>query len=101
MNINIDTEKLLAEIDKLEKARNSMNDIFEASVNENKILDEDWSSDTSKVVDDEFKKFDTAQKEYIGKIDSLIEYLKDIVTDSYIEYETVENKLIDEKIATN
>ena len=100
-NINIDTEKLLEEIDKLQEARDSMNELFEASVNENKILNEDWSSDTSKVVDEEFKRFDDAQKEYITKIDTLIEYLKDVVTDSYIDYETQENKLIDENIATN
>ena len=51
--------------------------------------------------DDEFKRFDIAQKDYIAKIDTLIEYLKDVVTDSYIDYEAQENKLIDENIATN
>ena len=100
-NINIDTEKLLEEIEKLQKARDSIKEIFETSVKDNQVLNDDWSSDTSKVVDDEFKRFDIAQKDYIAKIDTLIEYLKDVVTDSYIDYEAQENKLIDENIATN
>jgi uncharacterized protein YukE len=101
VNINIDTDKLLEEISKLETQREALNNIFTNSTQEIKALDEDWQSDTSKVVDEEFVRFDTAANEYIEKIDSLINYLKDIVTDSYIEYETVENKLIDENIATN
>ena len=100
-NINIDTDKLLEQIEKLEKQKQSLTDLFNNSVNENKKLNEDWSSDTSKVVDEEFVRFDTAAQQYIEKIDSLINYLKDKVSDSYIEYENVENKLIDENIATN
>ena len=99
--IDIDTEKLLSEIDKLEKARNSIKEVFENSSKENKNLNEDWSSDTSQVVDGEFERFDKAGQEYIERLDGYIEYLKNKVTDSYIEYETVENQLIDENIATH
>jgi uncharacterized protein YukE len=101
MNINIDTEKLLAEIEKLEKAKESLNTLFTDSVRENTELNEEFQSDTSRIVDEEFKRFDGAAKEYIEKIDSYINYLKDIVTASYIDYEVNENKLIDENIATN
>ena len=100
-NINIDTDKLLEQIEKLEKQREALYTIFVNSVKENKTLNEDWQSDTSKVVDDEFVRFDTAAQQYLEKIDSLINYLKDVVSDSYIEYEQVENKLIDDNIATN
>lgn len=101
LNINTDTDKLLEQIEKLEKVKKDLTDIFGNSVNENKKLNEDWQSDTSKVVDEEFVRFDTAAQQYLEKIDSLINYLRDIVSDSYIEYENVENKLIDENIATN
>ena len=87
--IDIDTEKLLSEIDKLEKARNSIKEVFENSSKENKNLNEDWSSDTSQVVDGEFERFDKAGQDYIERLDG------------YIEYETVENQLIDENIATH
>ena len=100
-NIDIDTEKLLDAIKKLEKARNDINTIFETSSKGNKTLNDHWSSDTSKVVDEEFDRFDKAAKDYISKLDGEIEYLKNTVTDSYIEYEDIENKLIDDNIATN
>ena len=99
--IDIDTEKLLEEIEKLESAKNKIEEILNASTDGNKKLNEDWSSDTSKVVDEEFKRFDQAGKDYIEKLDGHINYLKDVVSNSYIEYEEVENQLIDDNIATN
>ena len=99
--IDIDTEKLLEQIGKLEKVRDFIKEIFENSVQENKNLNDDWSSDTSKVVDGEFVRFSTAAQDYIESLDGYIEYLKNKVTDSYIEYENIENKLIDDNIATN
>jgi len=101
MNININTEKLLEQVEKLEKAKDSLNTLFSDAVKENTVLNEDYRSDTSKIIDEEFKRFDGAAKEYIEKLDSYINYLKDIVSDSYINYEINENKLIDENIATN
>jgi len=101
MNINIDTDKLLLQIEKLKSARDAMNEVFEKTLKENKESNEYWSSETSRQVDKEFEGFNNSKKEFILKMDIYIEYLKEIVAENYINFENQENKMIDEKIATS
>ncbi len=101
MNVNIDTNKLLEQIEKLEKEKNSMKELLDSSVKEQKELEDYWQSETSKKVDEEFKEFDEVRQEYTELVDGIIQYLKNVVVNNYVNYENKENELIDDNIATN
>ncbi len=101
MNIEIDTEKLNAQIDKLEKVKARLESDFQNVNAETENMKPDWESKTSEVVYDEFSRFKSAAEDYIEDMDTYINYLKTAVNQSYIDYEDKQNKLIDENIATN
>ena len=89
MSIGIDTEKLNAQIDKLEKTKANLSTIFQ-----------NVKTDTTKLKD-EFDRFDRASEDYIKDLEGFITYLKNAVNQSYEDYEKKENELIDNNIATN
>jgi uncharacterized protein YukE len=101
MNIGIDTEKLNAQIDKLEKTKNEIKNSFQTINTETNAMKESYDSKTSEVIYTEFDRFNKAAEDYIDDLDAYINYLKMAVNQSYIDYEDKENKLIDENIATN
>ena len=101
MSIGIDTEKLNAQIEKLEKTKTNLSTIFQNVKTDTTKLKEDWDSKASSVVYEEFDRFDRASEDYIEDLDGFISYLKNAVNQSYEDYEKKENELIDNNIATN
>jgi len=101
MNIGIDTEKLNAQIDKLEKTKNDIQNSFQTINTETTALKDAYSSNTSEVVYNEFDRFKRAAEDYVEDLEAYINYLKTAVNQSYIDYEDKENQLIDDNIATN
>ena len=101
MNIGIDTEKLNAQIDKLQRTRNNLEATFQNINKETNDMKDYYESKTSTVVYDEFDRFSKAATDYIDDLDSYITYLKTVVNQSYIDYEDKENQLIDDNLATN
>ena len=101
MKANIDTNKLLEQIDKLEEEKKLLSELLDTSVKEQKELEEYWSSETAKNVNEEFKEFDAVRLEYTELLEGIIEYLRHIVVSNYVDYENKENELIDSNIATN
>ena len=101
MNIEIDTEKLNAQSERLEKAKNRLESDFQQINSETENMKPDSESKASEVVYNEFERFKLAAADYIEDMDAYINYLKTAVNQSYIDYEDKENKLIDENIATN
>ena len=100
MNIGIDTEKLNAQIDKLEKTKNNLKNSFQQITAETNAMKESYDSKTSEIVYEEFDRFNRASEDYIDDLDSYINYLKTVVKQSYIDYEDKENALIDDKLTT-
>ena len=101
MNINIDTEKLNAQIDKLEKIKSDIQNTFQTINKETNDMKNYYESGTAEGVQEEFSRFNRAADDYVEDLDAYINYLKNVVNQSYIDYEKKENKLIDENIATN
>ena len=101
MAVGIDTDKLNAQIEKLTQTKNDLDSLFKGVENETNSLKDDWESNGAAVVYEEFDRFNRASKDYIEDLGTYIAYLKDVVNQSYTDYEEKENKLIDDNIATN
>ena len=101
MSVNIDTEKLLEEINKEEKENKALSELMDSSIKEQKELKDYWSSESSKKVDEEFQEFDEARQEYTELMNGIIKYLRKVVVNDYVNYENKENELIDSNIATS
>ena len=101
MTVGIDTEKLNAQISKLESTKKDLESLFQNVEKDTNNLKEDWESNGSEKVYEEFNRFNLASKDYIADLGVYIDYLKNVVNQSYIDYENKENELIDENIATN
>jgi uncharacterized protein YukE len=101
MSIGIDTEKLNAQIEKLEQTKTKLDTLFQNVKTDTNNLKDSWDSKTSEVVYNEFDRFGRASEAYSNDIQKMIDYLRNVVNKGYIEYETNLNKLIDTNIATN
>lgn len=101
MQVGIDTEQLNEQIEKLEKTKNDLQSLFQSVEMDTTKLKEDWESNGATVVYEEFNRFNNASKDYIEKIEASIDYLRNVVNQSYTDYENKENELIDNNIATN
>ncbi|MBO5376476.1 MAG: hypothetical protein J6A52_06445 [Bacilli bacterium] len=97
--LNIDSSKLALEIEKLRKVSKDLEDILNKLKNENSILYDNWETRTSEQV---FFDFDMFYKELetIKKTnDNDANFLQNVVNNSYVQFETNTNKLVDNNIA--
>ena len=101
MQVGIDTEKLNVQIKNLEKVKTDLQSLFQNVKTDTTKIKEDWDSNGATVVYEEFNRFNNASKDYIEKIEASIDYLRNVVNQSYTDYENKENELIDNNIATN
>ena len=98
-NVDIDTEKLATEIEKVKKAKDYLKDVLDKIKKENDELKDYWSSKTATSVFEGFENFYKEYKNDILLLENDIAFLEEVVNKSYqIEDENI-NKAIDDNIA--
>ena len=97
--INVDTEKLSIQIDKLKAAEMKLNEILSIIKKDNVILKEVWETKTSEEVFENFDTYYSYIEESINNIGNDIKFLEKVVNAQYIENETNINTEIDTKVA--
>ena len=98
-NVDIDTEKLATEIEKVKKAKGYLKDVLDKIKEENDELKDYWSSKTATSVFEGFEDFYKEYKNDILLLENDIAFLEEVVNKSYqIEDENI-NKAIDDNIA--
>lgn len=98
-NVDIDTEKLATEIEKVKKAKDYLKDVLDKIKKENDELKDYWSSKTATSVFEGFEDFYKEYKNDILLLENDIAFLEEVVNKSYqIEDENI-NKAIDDNIA--
>lgn len=98
-NINIDTEKLSQEIEKIRKINENFEDIFSKIKDNTNQLKDCWKTRTSESVFSSFEEFYSSLENVVSTFQKDIEFLEKVVNDNYIEEEKGINQLIDNKIA--
>ena len=97
--INVDTEKLSIQIDKLKAIEMKLNEILSIIKKDNVILKEVWETKTSEEVFENFDTYYSYIEESINNIGNDIKFLEKVVNAQYIENETNINAEIDTKVA--
>jgi uncharacterized protein YukE len=97
--MNIDTDKLSLEVDKINEISIDFELLLEELKNKNNELNDYWSSNTKDKVYNNFDKFYQMIENLKETLDDDKEFLEEVVNASYIEEEISTNNLIDEKIA--
>lgn len=96
-NAKIDTDELAAQVEKLKKERDLLNDYLEQIEKNTNILKDHWDTKTSESVFYNFEDMYKGFNEFVGNLNSDIEFLEKIIAD-YKTYELIANKEIDETI---
>ena len=96
-NVDIDTEKLATEIEKVKKAKDYLKDVLDKIKKENDELKDYWSSKTATSVFEGFENFYKEYKNDILLLENDIAFLEEIVNKSY----QIEDKNISQAIDDN
>lgn len=98
-NLNIDSSKLSLEIEKLNEVSRDLEDLLSKLKNENSILRENWETNTSEQVYSEFETFYKVLESIKTTNDNDVSFLQGVVNDSYTQFDSNTNKLVDNNIA--
>ncbi len=98
-NINIDTEKLSLEIEKIKKVNKDFEEIFNQVKKDTESLKDYWSTRTSESVFSSFQDFYSVLENVKAVFQKDIEFLEKTVNSSYEVKDQGISKLVDDKIA--
>ena len=98
-NVNINTEQLSNEIDKIKNTYNKFEEIFNEIKKDTESLKEFWSTRTSESVFNSFEDFYVALENVKTTFKKDIDFLEKTVSTSYIEEDKGTNRLVDSNIA--
>ena len=98
-HLDINTERLLVEIEKIKKIKNTMVDLNKQVNNRTDMLKDYWISRTSETVFSEFPSFYKALEKVCNELNGDIEFLENRVKQGYEVNNEKTNKRIDEEIA--
>lgn len=98
-NVNIDTDKLVEEINKIKNVNKEFNEIFKQIKNNTETLKDYWSSMTSESVYSSFETFYTTLDNMENTFNTDVEFLEKTVKENYITEEKEINRIVDDKIA--
>jgi uncharacterized protein YukE len=97
MNLNIDTNALLEEVEKIRAKRERLNEIYTSLKKNNEVLKDNWNSKTSEVVFTNFEDFYTGFQNQLDNLQNDIDFLNALI-EKYKEFESKNSQVIDEKI---
>jgi WXG100 family type VII secretion target len=98
-NIDIDTEKLSAEIEKIKSTKKNFEEIFQQVKNDTESLKDYWSTRTSESVFSSFQEFYSVFENVTAELQKDIDFLERTVSNSYVAKDKGISKLVDDKIA--
>lgn len=99
MNIvNIDTEKLQEEIEKIADIEDDFADLFNIIKNDTENLKEYWKTDTSENVFQDFNNFYTNLENVKNTLNTDIKFLENVVKANYVLEDNTTSDLIDKKV---
>lgn len=98
VNLDIDTEALSQEVDKIRNKRERLNEIYVQLKNNNEVLKDSWKSQTSEVVFENFEEFYKGYQEQLQNLKDDIDFL-DAVIEKYKEFDEKNSKETDENLA--
>ena len=98
-NINIDTDRLTEEIEKIRNVNQNFEEIFSEIRKNTEGLKDYWKTRTSESVFTSFEQFYKSLENVVATFKKDIEFLENVVKSSYIEEEEGINRLVDDKIA--
>ena len=98
-NLNIDTSKLSMEIEKLGEVSKNLEELLSKLKNENSILRDNWETNTSEQVYNEFESFYKVLESIKDTNDNDIKFLQNVVNSSYTQFDSNTNKLVDSNVA--
>lgn len=99
--INIDTDKLQIQIDRLSKVGDQMKVLFGQIKNNTEALKNDWESKTSETVFNNFNTFYKILEEVRNDNARYVAYLESIVSNSYASFDANTNKAVNDKLSIN
>lgn len=97
--IELDTDKLQTEIDRLKNVKKNLDEIFEKVEKDTTNLKDIWESKTSDTVQEAFNDYYKNVEKTKNNIASDIAFLESAVKAAQIKEEERQNKVIDENIA--
>lgn len=98
-HLDINTERLLVEIDKIEKIKTTLIELNKQVNNRTDMLKDYWISHTSETVFSSFPSFYKALEKVCDELNGDIEFLRSRVKQGYEVNNENTNKKIDEEIA--
>ena len=98
-NIDIDTDLLSAEIEKIKSSKKNFEEIFQTVKNDTESLKDYWSTRTSESVFSSFQEFYTVFDNVSAVLQQDIEFLEKTVNASYENKDEGISNLVDNKIA--
>ena len=98
-NLDIDTNKILDEIQKMKSIKQVFEDLYRQVKKNTEDLKDDWISRTSESVFSDFPTFYEALENSIRDLNNDITYLEKVVKQGYENNNKATNNLVDEKIA--
>ena len=97
--IDIDTDQLEAELNKIKEIKKKLDDVFQSIQKDTNELNDYWDSKTSKKVQDDFIEFYKKVEKTKNNIASDIAFLENTVMAKHDKEMERENTIIDERIA--
>ena len=97
-NLKIDTNALSDEVEKIKAKKERLSEIYDELKKNNEVLKDNWNSKTSEVVFNNFEDFYVGYQEQLNNLQNDINFLNTIIA-KYKEFESSNNKTIDENIA--